>query len=104
MAPSCSVPIRQRSSRQKTTPAQSAPMPTRIKPMLALLSELPSNLDAFTFEWKWDGVRALCYCDSKRMHVESRNQIDITSRYPELHALFPALEGHRAILDGAIVA
>src|SRR5258706_12831672 len=99
MARSCSVPVRSPSRRRK-----SDPLPTRIKPMLALSAELPHDLDNYTFEWKWDAVRALCYCDSKRMHLESRNQIDITSRYPALHDLYAAMDGHRAILDGEIIA
>src|SRR3712207_8794563 len=33
------------------------PMPKRVAPMLAVLSELPSQQAAYNFEIKWDGVR-----------------------------------------------
>ena len=84
-----------------------APLPHSIAPMLATLAAaLPTNASDFTFEYKWDGVRALCYHDPKhkRFQLQSRNLLDITPRYPELHALADALGKHSAILDGEIVS
>jgi bifunctional non-homologous end joining protein LigD len=73
--------------------------------MLATLSAtLPLNLNDYGFEYKWDGVRALCYWDGRTLRLESRNQLDITRRYPELHVLADALGSRPAILDGEIVA
>src|SRR4051794_13331575 len=79
-------------------------MPARIDPMLAVSSELPSDVDNWAFEYKWDGVRALCFWDGKKLVLHSRNQIDITRRYPELSALAEALPATGAILDGEILA
>lgn len=84
-------------------------MPALIEPMLAVPSELPSDPAGYAFEWKWDGVRAMCYFRSKsagadRLTLRSRNQIDITSHYPELQPLSAALRCREAILDGEIVA
>src|SRR4051812_3242927 len=87
-----------------------APMPRHIDPMLAVLSTLPPSRDMakYAFEYKWDGVRALGYLDgtgsSPRLHLESRNLLDITHKYPELHALAKAVGKHRAIFDGEIIA
>lgn len=86
-----------------------APMPALVEPMLAAASALPSDLDNYSFEWKWDGVRAMCYYNGKRaegppLTLRSRNQIDTTSRYPELQVLPAALRCRQAILDGEIVA
>jgi bifunctional non-homologous end joining protein LigD len=73
--------------------------------MLAVLAqELPAGPDQYGFEYKWDGVRALCYWDGRRLRLESRNQLEITHRYPELHVLADALGSRSAILDGEIVA
>jgi bifunctional non-homologous end joining protein LigD len=73
--------------------------------MLATLAgELPKRLGDYTFEWKWDGVRALTYWDGKRLRLDSRNLLDITTSYPELHALGRAIEARSVILDGEIVA
>lgn len=81
------------------------PLPAGIEPMLAVLSQdLPIDPDHWGFEYKWDGVRALCYWDGRRLRLESRNQLDITRRYPELHVLAEALGSRSAILDGEIVA
>ena len=90
------------------TPVRRPPpprMPVALEPMLATLSQdLPGNLDDYGFEYKWDGVRAVCYWDGRTLRLESRNQLDITRRYPELHVLADALGSRPAILDGEIVA
>src|SRR5438477_7529183 len=76
-----------------------------VAPMLATLSDLPCDPQHYSFEFKWDGVRALCYWDGRSLRLESRNLLDITGRYPELQALGTALgRKRRAILDGEIVA
>lgn len=79
-------------------------MPTHIDPMLAVLSDLPPDPDNWGFEYKWDGVRALCFHDGKRLTLHSRNQLDITRRYPELQDLAVALPKGGTILDGEILA
>jgi bifunctional non-homologous end joining protein LigD len=73
--------------------------------MLAVEGKRPHNGDGWGFEIKWDGVRALAHSDGQGgLRIESRRGEDITARYPELTALADALAGHRAILDGEIVA
>jgi bifunctional non-homologous end joining protein LigD len=96
-------PRRRRPSRR--APAMVQPMPSNIEPMLALLSELPSDSKNYSYEYKWDGVRAITYWDGNRLHIDSRNRLDITRRYPELHDIGRALgRNRRAILDGEICA
>jgi bifunctional non-homologous end joining protein LigD len=87
--------------------AARAPRPAlaSVEPMLAVLSAgLPPDPDHYGFEYKWDGVRALCYWDGRALRFESRNRLDITHRYPELHLLGEALGSRPAVLDGEIVA
>ncbi len=79
-------------------------MPEHLPPMLALSGELPAREDAWGFEVKWDGVRAIAYWRPGRLRIESRSLADIGSRYPELHALGRQLGAREAILDGEIVA
>jgi bifunctional non-homologous end joining protein LigD len=90
--------------RRATEHAQ--PMPRHIEPMLAVLSDLPSAREEgkYNFEFKWDGVRGLCYYDGSDLCLESRNRLDITIRYPELQAMGRALGRRSVILDGEIVA
>src|SRR5215217_7039951 len=110
MARTFTLPVRAQSpagSRRRTRSAQyKAPIPLQsVEPMLATLTaELPPDLDHYGFEYKWDGIRALCYWDGRSLRFESRNRLDITHRYPELHVLGEALGSRPAILDGEIVA
>jgi bifunctional non-homologous end joining protein LigD len=79
-------------------------MPERLSPMLAVSGALPASSDAWGFEVKWDGVRAIAYWRPGRLRLESRNLNDVSSRYPELRALGRQLGAREAILDGEIVA
>ncbi|MGN6378267.1 MAG: DNA ligase D [Gaiellales bacterium] len=80
------------------------PMPEHLVPMFATLSTLPADDDAFAYEVKWDGVRAIAYSEPGRLRLESRNLHDITDGYPELRALQRVLGSRTAVLDGEIVA
>src|SRR3954469_20863678 len=94
-----------RASRARPTRPPPANMPSGLEPMLATLTQdLPPDLDNYGFEYKWDGVRALCYWDGRTLRLESRNRLDIPRRYPELHVLADALGSRSAVLDGEIVA
>jgi hypothetical protein len=78
-------------------------MPTVLEPMLATLGSLPTDGD-WGYEFKWDGVRAVAYVDGDDLRVVTRNKVDVTHTYPEIDAVRAALAGHRAVLDGEIVA
>lgn len=88
----------------RTHPAPLEPMPTRIAPMLAIPSGLPADQKNWAFEYKWDGVRAISFWDGSRLTIQSRSQLDITRRYPDLADLGAALGKRPAILDGEILA
>jgi bifunctional non-homologous end joining protein LigD len=79
--------------------------PAHVSPMLATLArELPAEQAPWTFEIKWDGIRAIAFCDGGAVRFESRNLRDITVSWPELAGLAPSLGDTRVILDGEIVA
>jgi bifunctional non-homologous end joining protein LigD len=82
------------------------PLPDQIEPMLATLGELPppKSQDQWSYEIKWDGVRAMVRVDSGAVSLTSRNKIDMTVAYPELAGLGRQLAGRQAFLDGEIVA
>jgi bifunctional non-homologous end joining protein LigD len=84
--------------------ARKSAMPSRAEPMLATLVEQPFSDPNWLFEIKWDGVRAMAWIANGKVTLRSRNNIDITSRYPELGALPRALAAREAVLDGEIVA
>jgi bifunctional non-homologous end joining protein LigD len=80
-------------------------MPDRIEPMMAkLAAKMPTPDDAWGFEFKWDGIRAVAYVDGGIVKLISRSGEDITRRYPEIHAMGRALGSRQVILDGEIVA
>jgi bifunctional non-homologous end joining protein LigD len=81
------------------------PMPEHLAPMLATATaKLPRDADAFAYEVKWDGVRAIAYIDGGSVRDESRRGEAITARYPELRGLGEALGATPAVLDGEVVA
>jgi bifunctional non-homologous end joining protein LigD len=80
------------------------PMPDRIVPMMAKLAKLPRDDSNWAYEIKWDGVRAVCYCEGGRIVLTSRNLRDVTSQYLEVRGLGRALGSREAVLDGEIVA
>jgi bifunctional non-homologous end joining protein LigD len=84
--------------------ARKGAMPSRIEPMLATLAEHPFSDPDWLFEIKWDGVRALAWVEDGAVRLRSRNNVDITSRYPELAALPKVLGARQAIVDSEVVA
>jgi bifunctional non-homologous end joining protein LigD len=80
------------------------PMPQELRPMAAVLAtSLPGDDENWAYEIKWDGIRAIAYCEAGTLRLESRTLRDITSTYPELRALAAELGSTDAVLDGEIV-
>ncbi len=85
--------------------AAPAQPPAHIAPMLARAGPMPTDPAAWSFEIKWDGVRAISYVGEDGVTLESRNLRDITRSYPELTTPPQALAPHAGtVLDGEIVA
>ncbi len=81
------------------------PMPDWIAPMLAKAGDLPRDDDpAWAYEIKWDGIRAIAVSEPGTLRLFTRNQNEVSARYPELRPFNRALSHHRAILDGEVVA
>jgi bifunctional non-homologous end joining protein LigD len=80
------------------------PMPERIVPMLARPGKLPPSEQDWSFEVKWDGVRAIAYAQPGRLRLESRNLRDITDSYPEVRGLLRDLGMRDAVFVGERVA
>lgn len=72
--------------------------------MLARTGSMPADQAEWSFEVKWDGVRAIARSSPKQFDLRSRLDNDITAGYPELSGLQAALGDHRAVLDGEIIA
>ena len=105
------VPQPLRSKAPKSSPAAvmdsgpvKRPMPTAIYPMLAESITEPFDSPEWLFEIKWDGYRAVAFVENGKIRLVSRNQNDLTGRYPELKDMAGFIKAKNAILDGEVVA
>ncbi len=79
-------------------------MPRVIHPMLATLTDEPFSSADWIYEIKWDGYRAVAFIEDGEVRLVSRNQNEMTSLYPELHALPKNVSARQVVLDGEVVA
>ena len=84
-------------------PTEAPPLPPPVAPMLATAGEPPAG-PGWTFEFKWDGVRAVTAVAGERIRALSRRGNEITAAYPELTDLPALLDGRPVLLDGEVVA
>ena len=75
------------------------------RPMLATLAtELPTGADGL-YEVKWDGYRALGYVRAGEARLVSRNQNDLTERFPQVaKAIAKAARSPDCVVDGEVCA
>jgi bifunctional non-homologous end joining protein LigD len=92
------------SSPEKLSGAAKRPMPTTIHPMLATSIDEPFDGPDWLFEIKWDGYRAVAFINDGKLRLVSRNQNELTERFPELKDLPKFVHAKNAILDGEVVA
>lgn len=72
------------------------------QPMLATPGPLPAG-PGWSYELKWDGVRAIAHLNGGRTRLYARKGHEITVAYPELTGLAGALDPDRdAVLDGEV--
>jgi ATP-dependent DNA ligase len=70
-------------------------------PMLAVTAA-PFDSPEYSFEIKWNGIRALAAVEAAGWRLWGRELADYTGRYPELEVLRPLPAG--TIVDGELVA
>jgi DNA ligase D-like protein (predicted 3'-phosphoesterase) len=75
-----------------------------IEPMLSENTEKPPRGDDFIFEIKWDGIRALISYDEGKVTLHTRNQNDVTLKFPELLDGEKAFRATNAVFDAEIVS
>jgi bifunctional non-homologous end joining protein LigD len=74
-----------------------------IEPMLAQSADKPPDSEDYLYEIKWDGVRALIALDEGQVSIHSRNQHDLTGKFPELLNADQAFRAVSAMFDVEIV-
>lgn len=88
--------------RQMPKGARPSEMPGFISPMLAGSSDPFSHPD-WWFELKWDGFRALAFCQAERTRLVSRKGNSLTRQFPELRHLRASFAANSFIVDGELV-
>src|SRR5262249_3834242 len=81
--------------------AEDGVMLPRLLPMLAVPAT-PFDSPEYSFEFKWDGIRALAAVEMTGWRLWGRQRADYTERYPELEVLRRLPAG--TLVDGRLVA
>jgi bifunctional non-homologous end joining protein LigD len=77
----------------------------KYRPMLATLETTVPSGPGWVFEVKWDGYRALAYVRGGNVKLLSRNDNDLTPRFPQIaREVAKAVKSPNAVLDGEICA
>jgi len=76
-----------------------------VRPMMAKLKAAPPpSSDGWLYEIKFDGWRALALKGDDEVRLVSRNENDLSEKFPEIVAAVAQIKVRDAILDGEIVA
>jgi bifunctional non-homologous end joining protein LigD len=75
-----------------------------IEPMKAKLVEKPPATGDWIYELKFDGIRLIATKDGKKVSLLSRNQNDLSRRFPEIVEAVKKLPTDECVLDGEVVA
>ena len=74
-----------------------------VAPMLAeSRDDVPVGGD-WSYEVKWDGIRAMISIDDGQVRIKTRSQRDVTAHFPELALPDEAFFANAALFDGEIV-
>lgn len=74
-----------------------------IEPMLAQSRKDVIVSDNFIYEVKWDGIRVIVSLDENKITLRSRNNLDLTAKFPELLNAEKSFRGSCGVFDGEIV-
>jgi bifunctional non-homologous end joining protein LigD len=77
-------------------------MPKNISPMLATLVDKPFDEEGWTYEIKWDGYRAVAFCNGEKVTLMSRNKKSFDEKFYAVHDALARL-GLHTVIDGEIV-
>ena len=94
-----------RSGRPATTSPPDLPSakPRFIEPMKAKLVEKPPAGD-WIYELKFDGIRLIAVKKDENVSLLSRNQNDLSGRFPEIVESIENLSPRECVIDGEVVA
>jgi bifunctional non-homologous end joining protein LigD len=75
-----------------------------VEPMKAKLVEKPPAMGDWLYELKFDGIRLIAAKTDRKVSLLSRNQNELTARFPEIVEAIKNLPAHECVIDGEVVA
>src|SRR2546430_786539 len=75
-----------------------------VEPMKAKLVEKPPATGDWIYELKFDGIRLIAVRADKKASLLSRNQNDLSARFPEVVEAIKNLAARECVIDGEVVA
>ena len=82
----------------------SSAKPRFIEPMKAKLVEKPPATDDWVYELKFDGIRLIAIKADKRVSLLSRNENELSGRFPAIVEAIKNLPAREFVIDGEVVA
>jgi bifunctional non-homologous end joining protein LigD len=82
----------------------SDPLPDRVEPMKAVLTEERFSDPAWIFERKLDGIRCIAIKADRQVRLLSRNHLSLNGRFPEVVEALERDPATRYVVDGEVVA
>jgi bifunctional non-homologous end joining protein LigD len=80
------------------------PLPDRVEPMKAVLTQERFSDPNWIFERKLDGIRCIAIKEDRRVRLLSRNHLSLNARFPEIVDALERDPATRFVLDGEVVA
>ncbi|MCA1801664.1 MAG: hypothetical protein LC662_04300 [Rhodothermaceae bacterium] len=76
--------------------------PAKIAPMLAARVDKPFDKEGWQYEVKWDGYRAVAFCNNDKAELKSRNDKSYNEKFYPVHKAIEQWNIH-AVVDGEVV-
>jgi bifunctional non-homologous end joining protein LigD len=80
------------------------PLPEELEPMRAARGRLPADEGDWAYEVRWEGLRALAFCDPGHLRLATADEPDAASRFPEVRGVLEDLHARPALFDGVLAA
>ncbi|MBE0663124.1 MAG: DNA ligase D [Bacteroidales bacterium] len=81
---------------------KTAKFPSKLAPMLATVVDKPFDKDGWQYEIKWDGYRAVAFCNKEKVDLKSRNDKSFNEKFYPVHKAIQQWNLH-AVVDGEVV-
>lgn len=92
----------EKTGNKKVTAGKRAKFPSKLSPMLAATVDKPFDKEGWQYEIKWDGYRAVAFCNKDNVELKSRNDKSYNKKFYPVHKAVQQWNIH-AVVDGEVV-